>query len=136
MTINSSTKIAAIIKANKAGIEVIASLAKPLEKLRNPVLRSLMAGRVTIAEAAKMGGCTVADFRKALEPLGFIWVALEEEGSNESGGEVIPAWFNHLTDPQKQSLDVRPVISEGKDPLKEINDGINELKNRGWKLKA
>jgi uncharacterized protein (DUF2249 family) len=119
MTIDSATKIAAIIKANKAGIDVIASLAKPLEKLRNPVLRSLMAGRVTIAEAAKMGGCTVDDFKNALEPLGFNWVT-SEEGTNESGGEPIPAWFSALAPSQVQTMDVRPTISSGKDPLKAI----------------
>src|SRR5262245_30856051 len=103
MMINSTTKIAAIIKANKAGIDVIASLAKPLEKLRNPVLRSLMAGRVTIAEAAKMGGCKVDDFKKALEPLGFNWVT-SEEGTNESGGEPIPAWFRALAPTQMHTI--------------------------------
>ncbi|MBO9202891.1 MULTISPECIES: DUF2249 domain-containing protein [Niastella] len=127
MTINSTTKIAAIIKANKAGIEVIASLAKPLEKLRNPVLRSLMAGRVTIAEAAKIGGCRVEDFRKALEPLGFNWVT-SEEGINESGGETIPAWFSTLRPSQLQTIDVRPTISSGKDPLKEIMQQYKALK--------
>ncbi|OQP42894.1 hypothetical protein A4H97_12130 [Niastella yeongjuensis] len=128
MVINSTTKIAAIIKANKAGIDVIASLAKPLEKLRNPVLRSLMAGRVSIAEAAKMGGCPVEDFKKALAPLGFSWVTSEEEGTNESGGEPIPAWFNTLADTQKETIDVRPIISNGKDPLKEIMQQYKSLK--------
>jgi uncharacterized protein (DUF2249 family) len=127
MTINSTTKIAAIIKANKAGIEVIASLAKPLEKLRNPVLRSLMAGRVTIAEAAKMGGCTVNDFKNALEPLGFSWVTSEEEKANDPGGETIPAWFSALAASQVQTIDVRPTISSGKDPLKEIMQQYNAL---------
>lgn len=127
MTINSSTKIAAILKADKAAIEVIASLAKPLEKLRNPVLRSLMAGRVSIAEAAKMGGCKVEDFKNALEPLGFSWVTSEEK-TNESGGEPIPAWFNALAPSQVQTLDVRPMISGGKDPLKEIMQQYKVLK--------
>jgi uncharacterized protein (DUF2249 family) len=127
MTINSTTKIAAIIKANKVVIDVIASLAKPLEKLRNPVLRSLMAGRVTIAEAAKMGGCTVDDFKNALEPLGFNWVT-SEEGINESGGEPIPAWFTALAPSQVQAFDVRPVISSGKDPLKAIMQQYKALK--------
>ena len=127
MTINSSTKIAAILKSNKAAIEVIASLAKPLEKLRNPVLRSLMAGRVTIAEAAKMGGCKVEDFKNALEPLGFNWVT-SEEGTNESGREPIPAWFNALAASQIQTIDVRPIISSGKDPLKEIMQQYKALK--------
>jgi uncharacterized protein (DUF2249 family) len=128
MTINSSTKIAAIIKTNKACIDVIASLAKPLEKLRNPVLRSLMAGRVSIAEAAKMGGCTVEDFKNALEPLGFNWVTSEKEGPNESGGEPIPAWFGVLAPSQVQTLDVRSTISAGKDPLKAIMEQYKALK--------
>lgn len=119
MNIDSTTKIATIIKASKAGIEVIASLAKPLEKLRNPVLRSVMAGRVTIAEAAKMGGCTVEDFKNALEPLGFNWVT-SEEGTYKPGGESTPAWFHALAPSQVQTLDVRPAIGSGKDPLKEI----------------
>lgn len=126
MTINSATKIAAIIKANKASIDVIASLAKPLEKLRNPVLRSIMAGRVTIAEAAKIGGCTVENFKTALVPLGFVWVT-SEEGTNGSGGEPIPAWLSGLAPSQVQMLDVRPAISAGKDPLKQIMQQYKSL---------
>jgi uncharacterized protein (DUF2249 family) len=79
----------------------------------------MMAGRITIAEAAKIGCCTVEDLKTALVPLGFVWVT-REEGTNGSGGKPIPAWFAALTQAQVQTLDVRPTISGGKDPLKEI----------------
>jgi hypothetical protein len=70
ITINGQTKISSIIKANKASIEAIASVARPLEKLKNPILRKLLAARITLSEAAEMGGCSVRDVARALQSHG------------------------------------------------------------------
>lgn len=112
--INANTKISSVIKANKDSIGAIASLSRPLEKLRNPLLRKLLASRVTIAEAAKMGGCSISDFAKALQPLGFIFdpEIVEQPVENKP-----PEW---LLSSYIQYLDVRPILAEGKDPFKEI----------------
>lgn len=117
MEINSNTKISELIKANKASIEAIASIAKPLERLKNPILRKVMASRVTIAEAAKMGGTTEEKIAEALENIGFVF---EKSADNISAKNPKPAWLLQAGSDDIIRFDVRPIIENGTDPLKEI----------------
>jgi len=54
MEINENTKISTIIAHNPDAIEKIVSIAKHFEKLRIPVLRKVLASRVSIKQAAKI----------------------------------------------------------------------------------
>lgn len=54
MKINRQTKISAIIRHNSAAIEAI---NPHFNKLRNPILRKVLAPRVTVEDAALIGGC-------------------------------------------------------------------------------
>lgn len=123
ISIDSHTKISTLIRANADSIDAIASLAKPLQKLKNPLLRRIMASRVTIAEAASIGGCSVADFERVLEPLGFVF----NTGADGSQAAIAkkPAWLSDATPCTR--LDVRQAIEEGNDPLKEINQAYHQL---------
>lgn len=118
-TITAKTKISELIKFNSKSVDAIASLAKPLEKLKNPILRKIMASRVTIGEAAKMGGTTVAEFKRVLTPLGFTF---EEESNNkeEAIAETRPDWLQNANQADIDFYDVRSIIDNGADPLKEI----------------
>ena len=116
--INKTTRISALIKADKASIDAIAGVAKPFHRLRNPVLRKIMAPRVSIAEAAKMGGCSISDIVTALTPLGFEYE--EVLSSKESAQQPKPVWLSDAVQADITWLDVRPVIESGTDPLKEI----------------
>jgi len=118
MKINQHTRISALIKENRESINAIASLAPTLEKLKNPVLRKLMASRVTIEEAAKMGHCSIDDFRRALTPLGFEF-ELNTEGSGQDN-EQKPEWLKQLKPEDITTFDVREMLAKGDDPLKEI----------------
>lgn len=117
LEVNGNTKISELIKWNRNSVEAIARLSRPLEKLRNPILRKLMASRVTIAEAARMGGCDVADFERVLKPLGFI---MTRERGERTIDEETPAWFNELPETSIRIFDVREILANGEDPLKEI----------------
>ncbi|MCC6542735.1 MAG: DUF1858 domain-containing protein, partial [Flavobacteriales bacterium] len=48
MTITSDTKIAALLRESPDALEAIISLSPKYNKLRNPLLRKLMASRATI----------------------------------------------------------------------------------------
>ncbi len=121
MIITPHTRISALIKANDASIEAIAGLARPLRKLRNPLLRRVMASRVTIAEAAAMGGCSVADFKKVLAPLGFVFEEKDTgAGPADAGVQQQPEWLVRMKDGHKTYFDVRHLIESGDDPLKVI----------------
>ncbi len=119
MVVGPHTRIAALVKHNEASIDAIASLAKPLRKLRNPLLRRVMASRVTIAEAASIGGCELADFARVLEPLGFVF-ANGTPTDKEDQPDRQPVWLHSASPTQVTHIDVRPIIASGGDPLQMI----------------
>src|SRR5690554_6436949 len=80
MKIYGNTKVSKVIKENKEAIEAIVSLNPHFTKLRNPVLRRLLAPRVNLAEAAKIGKCDVDEMLNALVAIGF---ELEDDLSTE-----------------------------------------------------
>lgn len=118
LKINEDTKIAELIRANKTSIEVLANVARPFYRLRNPVLRKIMASRVTIAEAAKMGRCSIQDIMDALAPLGFVYERKTSGSENTVKGP--PDWLKGAGEEKILRYDVRPIIESGTDPLKEI----------------
>lgn len=125
MIINTTTKIAAILKQNPQALEAIVSISPAFQKLRNPLLRKLMAGRTSLQAAAKLGGCTVEDFFQKLEPVGFeidrgAAVMKEEK-------KPMPQFVTALTKEQLIELDVRPVIAAGSDPLNLILEKLKTV---------
>jgi uncharacterized protein (DUF2249 family) len=125
MLITANTKIAAILKFNPAALDAIVSLSPKFEKLRNPILRKLMAGRASVSMASKVGGCTISDFFQKLQPLGFdaddtVQVITEEK-------KKAPAFISSLKPDEIVVLDVRPVIASGNDPLNIILEKFKAL---------
>lgn len=126
MKIHAQTKIADLIKYNKDSIETIASLSKPLEKLRNPLLRRIMASRVTIAEAANIGNCPIHTLLDALVSIGFEHDRPTDQISTPQ--ESIPQWLHQLSSENIVQFDVREIIDEGNDPLKQILHRFKTIK--------
>ncbi|MDP3468139.1 MAG: DUF2249 domain-containing protein [Daejeonella sp.] len=127
MQINSGTKIADLIKFHPDALEAIISLSPDFKKLRNPILRRLMAGRTSISMASKIGGCKPEDFFEILKPLGFV--------SDNSIQEQEVLLRKSLKDFVKDietahiiPLDVRAMLAEGNDPLRLIQQYVKELK--------
>lgn len=118
-TITNRTRISEIVSSNPESINAIASVAKPLEKLKNPLLRRIMAPRVTLAEAAAIGGCDLEELRQVLIPLGFRF----SDGNGDNDTEKMenkPQWLLAVPGDKIYNFDVRPVIDGGEDPLKAI----------------
>lgn len=126
MTINADTKIATILKANSAALEAIISITPKFEKLRNPLLRKLMAGRTSIAMASKISGCNINDFFDKLEPLGFGIDKTAQRVTNKEN-QHSPAFFNLLKPGQIIDFDVRPIIDANEDPLSLIVKKIKSI---------
>jgi uncharacterized protein (DUF2249 family) len=126
MTINANTKIAAIIKQHPDALETIVSISPRFEKLRNPVLRKLMAGRASISMASKIGGCSLNTFFEKLKSLGFEIDALTMPPAEEK--KEVPDFIKLLKEDQVFELDVRPVIASGKDPLSIITRKVKTIK--------
>jgi L-ribulose-5-phosphate 3-epimerase len=93
-----------------------------------------------VANAAFIGENPVACVLSSHPTIGLLHISdtgLAEWGHDPIGTGVInfEALGEAIEATGKMDNVVLEIIRE-KDPLKEINDGINELKNRGWKLKA
>ncbi|MBS1486629.1 MAG: DUF2249 domain-containing protein [Bacteroidetes bacterium] len=117
--INAHTKIAAILKDKPEALEAIISISPRFNKLRNPLLRKIMAARATIQMASKVGGCTVEDFFEKLQPLGFV-IDRASLPDKEDETSPLPAFMKKLAAEKVNELDVRPVIESGQDPFKMI----------------
>lgn len=126
-TINSNTKIATLLKESPDALEAIISISPKFNKLRNPLLRKLMAARTSINMASKVGGCTVNDFFKKLELLGFnsdkSIVAVDETTEQNA----VPEFVQNLKTADVVELDVRTEIESGKDPLNLILKAVKQL---------
>jgi uncharacterized protein (DUF2249 family) len=128
MKISSKTKISALIKENPKAIDAIASINPHFEKLRNPILRKVLASRVTIADAARIGNANVADFFLKLQPLGF-------EPENDSLSPLKTAEPTPERKGQKPwdlpenlvELDVREDLATGNDPFNLIMEALGKL---------
>jgi len=124
MIVTKDTKISKILKENKDAIDTIASINKHFLKLKNPILRKVLASRVSIKEAAKIGNTTINAFLKRLEAIGFN-VSYEEETSPQEITETINTTDLHIIE-----LDVRSTIESGADPFKEIMQSIKKLNDK------
>lgn len=126
-TINANTKIASLLKQHPNALEAIVSISPKFTKLRNPILRKVIAGRTSIAMASKLGGCRVDDFFNKLQPLGFeidkATVATEEANENKP----VPQFMQNIHADEIIELDVRPVIETGQDPLTIILQKVKAL---------
>ena len=129
MLIDANTKLNSLFKFHKDALDKIVGLNVKFEKLKNPILRKIMAPRTTISMAAKIGGCHTDDFFEALRPLGFT-VSKQAVESPLSGttylGSVPRVSASNI-------IDVRPILSAGKDPLKGIIEKTSML-NKGESL--
>lgn len=133
MVINTDTKIAKILKQNPAALEAIISITPKFEKLRNPLLRKLMAGRTSIGMASKISGCGINAFFDKLKPLGFEIDDNVITGKSEEKPH-LPAFFNSLKPEQIIEFDVRPLIDADKDPLPLIVEKVKSIE-KGQALK-
>ena len=127
MTINANTKIASLLKHNAAALEAIVSISPKFTKLRNPILRKVIAARTSIAMASKFGGCSVDDFFNKLQPLGFEIDISAIEMEKVIENKPVPAFMKNIAADKMIELDVRAVIESGKDPLDIIVKKVKTL---------
>lgn len=127
MTINANTKIAAILKHHPDALETIVAISPKFVKLRNPMLRKVIAGRTSLSMASKLGGCKIEDFYQALAPLGFVPDRTSPIAVETPETKTEPP-FMHLADPDKfVNLDVRAEIESGNDPFQLIMKNVKML---------
>lgn len=105
-------------------IDALADLNPHFNKLRNAVLRKLLAGRVTIEDACKISGCRVEDFLLKMAEIGFD-VESKVNKVDERNTEYRTVIYRNL---KERILDVRPILANKEDPLKYITKIISDLR--------
>jgi len=107
-------------------INALVQLNRNFGKLRNPLLRKLLAKRVSIADACRIADCPVSDFLRTMNAIGF---KLQEEIiENRSSADL---QFQPPAEENVVTFDVRPILAINGDPLKAILaqiKGLNEHK--------
>lgn len=134
MKINSQTKISALIKDNPNTIEAIVSVNPHFSKLRNPLLRGILASRTSLGDAARIGKCDIKALFKSLAEIGFEIeeeVILKEEKIENANSNIL----NAIKLSKVCSLDVRPTLERGGDPFNEIMGALMKLQE-GYALKV
>lgn len=122
MTITPTTKIGTVIKFNPQAIETLISISPHFNKLKNPVLRRLLAPRVTIAEAAAIGDCSVEQILDNLALIGF------DVSSPAVVAETETATADDVKIDLAISHDARPELEAGRDPFNSILKKLSEIK--------
>lgn len=124
MLISKDTKVSTVIRYNPEAVEVIASVNKHFSKLRNPVLRKLLAPRVSLSEAAKIGKCDVQLLLQRLETIGF---QIENNDQLQVEEMVLIETNTGITENAAVTLDVTPILEQGEDPFNQIMEAVNRL---------
>jgi len=124
MKINNDTKLSHIFRENTDAIDAITSINKHFKKLKNPVLRKVLAPRVTIKDAAKIGNISTSEILQKLAALGF-QVVYDDENIEQTPSETVDKPITDIAN--IVTLDVRPAIASGSDPFKEIMGAIKKM---------
>jgi hypothetical protein len=107
--------------------DVLIETVPPFAKLRNSVLRKTVAKVTTLRQAAAVGGVELSELlsilRKAVGEQSP--VDLEASGGHERSEP--PEWFT--PDRVAQSLDARPMLDAGRQPMSDVMTNLKSLKD-------
>ncbi len=129
MIITSGTKISKIIKHDKKVIDVIASINKHFRKLKNPILCKMLASRVTVADAAKIGGVTTEAFLKKLEENGYTVQFDNATSGTQNENNEKKSKNKHMDKTNVVTLDARPIMASGVDPFDDIMKTLKSMRD-------
>jgi uncharacterized protein (DUF2249 family) len=131
--ITEDLKVGDLLESYPGALDVMISISAHFNKLKNPILRKTLASRVTLEQAAKIAGVPLPQLLQRLnEELGGAAVSCghhmggEDRSVSREPAER-PAWMDSLDPANEVLLDVRPILSSGKDPLKDILEGLRNL---------
>lgn len=128
--ISAGTPLGRLLDEHPELVEVLAGYHPHFGRLRNRLLRKLVAPRVTVAEAARMAGVPAEDLLRVLgEALGEAVGADDPAGARAAAGEAVPrpTELTGLGEADVVRLDVREDIRRGKEPLGRIMTAVKGL---------
>ncbi len=128
LLITPQTRVADLLKAFPQLEDVLVEIAPAFKKLRNPVLRKTVAKVTSLAQAARVGNVSVIELVRRLRREVNQPDYEEEAPSDERFPEQAPDWF----DPGRivQSLDARPMIDTGEQPIGRVLHDLGSLNDQ------
>lgn len=136
--ITKDLKISKMLKQFPQTLQVLVGISPHFKKLNNKLLRKSLAGRVTVEQAAQVAGVPLngllLNLNLAIGEMEQNSQAIKEdkelmENSNKGTETAKPEFPDHVSMNKIIELDVRPVISSGQDPFKDIMGNIKSLKD-------
>ncbi|OYT16975.1 MAG: hypothetical protein B7C24_05085 [Bacteroidetes bacterium 4572_77] len=125
--IDEHSKISDIIDRNEDAIEIIAMINSDFKKLKNPFLRKIFAKRVSILEAANIGGVSSDKILSELSKIGF---SVQYSHTAQKNKIKQKTKSNQMSKKKTITLDVRPILESGIDPFKEIMAKLEEISDK------
>lgn len=130
--ITKDIKIAKLLKEFPESLEILIRINPHFEKLRNKVLRKALAGRITLEQAASIGGVPLdlllSELNSSAGNVLFYGDELEITEMNSAVEKTKPEFLAKISNDKILMLDVRPLIDAGQDPLSEILAKIKQVK--------
>jgi len=120
-------KVAKVLDAYPETLDAFIEVSPHFSKLKNKVLRKTIARRVTLDQAARVGGVDLNTLLiKLNRKAGFDVDSLPLKNS-ESSDSIRAVHEPPLPDRAEVTLDVRPIIESGTDPFKTIMKTVKEM---------
>lgn len=128
--ITKEMKVSHVLQQYPDVLDVFIKVSPHFSKLKNKILRKALAGRVTVEQAAKIGGVDLYnllfELNNAINRLPDNFEEMMNRPKQEELGTDKPEFLINVESKKIKELDVRPIIDEGKDPLSTI---MNFVKN-------
>ena len=137
--ITAETRVGTLLDTHPELVEFLAEYHPHFGKLRNRLLRKVMAPRVTVGDAARMVGLPPETLLTAIRravgddaPGAAAGVAMPGEAADvpapdAHGATAMPAALRALDESRRVSLDVRGDIARGEEPFARIMAGVKAL---------
>ena len=126
MDITPDTKIGDLLDAWPDLEATLVELSPHFAKLRNPVLRRTVARVATVRQAAVVGGVALGKMINALRAAAGLEPAGGEAADTGDTASVRPGWA--ADDRVGASLDARPLLEGGENPMGRVLAGLDRLK--------
>ena len=131
--ITAESKINKMLNEFPETLDVLLRASTNFSKLKNKFLRKTLAGRVNVSQAASIAGLSLNDLLIQLnEVIGKKEDFMKSINSSAQIAEQVkadkPEILHDISVDKIKDLDVRPVISAGNDPLKNIMAFVKSLK--------
>lgn len=115
--LTADTRLADVIAGDPGAVAILAALHPLFGRLDDEQARKSMGQLVTLGDAAVMAGVPLAQVLAALGG----GAALECAGASDSpDSDAPPEWIESFEDDDAVVIDVRPILSSGRDPFDEV----------------